>query len=995
MTPERWSRLQELFNSLADLSAAHREERLAHLNDSGTDPDLLSEVRRLLLQVETETFFLDTPVFQARELDSLARRGSLHPADVLADRFEILRFIGAGGMGEVYEAHDRSLGESVALKCLKSELARESGMTARFRQEVQLSRRVTHRNVCRIFDLGQHESTQGPIVFLTMEFVRGGDFSELIRGRNTVALETILDLLRQTLEGVQAAHAAGVIHRDLKPSNVLIDSPAGAPKRAVVTDFGLARVLTDGTAPPNSTLTQTNTQVGTLAYMSPEQLQGEPAAVKSDIYSLGLLMYEAVTGKRPFADGGPLASLLKRSTQTPAPPRQFAAELPPLWSSVILHCLNPDPELRPKSVLQVLEELDGRKAPPPRARRIKPTRRDWLWIGLGAAATAAVTTAVIERNSLAPMDIAAGTKLLLTHIAYPKEDPDLIGMTSLLANQLGQSAQIDIIDPNSVPELLQMTLQKAGEPLEPRKARQLALRLQVPLVLFGAVTRVGSEYVLNLSLERLGAGSELPQETRRKSFPAAGLRDLMDAAHEAARWVRQSAGELPATIQAFDRKPEEATTDSWDALRDFTLGETELEAMQRENALLAYESAIRSDPGFAMAWMRKGDVCIRLARSAEGYKAWQTAISLLPTRPLTKKENLRIRAMYATDTWDYEGSVELLKELSFYYPNDPYPVFYRAFPLMMLGRFSEAIEMLRRTAAANYRPVPRSMQIAMAHAANHDFSSARQALPALEKLNDPAMFHYVSALIDYSAGDYAESGRQLSESEKHGDEPWKSTATDYQGRLAVDTGRADAALKILSDGASSDDRLGFRSSQGQKLLSIAAIHQRAGRFSEVKAACLRALDLDPGPTRAQYAGSLLARSHFVRDAKDLYTRIDSSIDVPLFRQARKKLQGEIMLASHQTAGAITAFLAAAKDSPRALGREFLARAHEQSGAKKEALEAYLETLAAKPMVWMVTDPEPAGLWIDSLQAALRLAGELSDPRLPELSAQWIKATQNN
>ena len=356
--------------------------------------------------------------------------------------------------------------------------------------------------------------------------------------------------------------------------------------------------------------------------------------------------------------------------------------------------MNPDPKLRPESLSQVLQELGGRKGPPRRIRKIKPTRRDWLWIGLGAAATAVVTTTAIERNSREgrPMNVAAGTKLLLTHIAYPKEDADLIGMTSLLANQLGQSAQIEIIDPNSVPELLQMTLQKAGEPLEPRKARRLALRMQVPLVLFGAVARVGSEYVLNLSLEHLSAGSELPQEMRRKSFPAISLRDLMNAAQEAARWVRQSAGELPAAIQAFDRKPEEATTDSWDALRDFTLGETELDSMRYENALLAYESAIRSDQGFAMAWMRKGDVYIRLARSGEGYKAWQTAISLLATRPLTKKENLRIRAMYASDIWDYERSVELLKELAFYYPNDRYSEFFRAFPLVMLGRFAEGIE---------------------------------------------------------------------------------------------------------------------------------------------------------------------------------------------------------------------------------------------------------------------------------------------------------------
>jgi tetratricopeptide (TPR) repeat protein len=252
----------------------------------------------------------------------------------------------------------------------------------------------------------------------------------------------------------------------------------------------------------------------------------------------------------------------------------------------------------------------------------------------------------------------------------------------------------------------------------------------------------------------------------------------------------------------------------------------------------------------------------------------------------------------------------------------------------------------------------------------------------------------MAALVEYSAGNYSESASHLKESETAGDEFWKTNARDYQGRLAVDTRRDDEALKILTDGARSDDRLGYRSSQGQKFLSIAGIHLRAGRLAETRSACLRAIDLDSGPTRVLYAGALLARAHFVRQAKELYARIDSSIDVPLFRQARKKLQGEILLAQQQIAGALAAFREAAQDSPRVLGREFLARACAQAGAKKEALDLYVETLAAKTVVWMVTDPEPAGTWIDSLNAAVRLAGETHDPRLPELSAQWMKTKPN-
>jgi hypothetical protein len=144
-----------------------------------------------------------------------------------------------------------------------------------------------------------------------------------------------------------------------------------------------------------------------------------------------------------------------------------------------------------------------------------------------------------------------------------------------------------------------------------------------------------------------------------------------------------------------------------------------------------------------------------------------------------------------------------------------------------------------------------------------------------------------------------------------------------------------------------------------------------------------------------YAGTLLARSHYVREAKALYEEIDSTIDVPLFRQARSRLKGEILLAQNLTSSALAAFQNAAKDAPRVRGREFLGRAYEQNGSKKEALDCYVDTVSAKPLLWQINDPEPAGLWIDSLQAAVRLAGEVSDPRLPALSAQWIQAKHNN
>jgi tetratricopeptide (TPR) repeat protein len=275
------------------------------------------------------------------------------PGQIVSDRYRIIRFINHGGMGEVYEAEDLELKGRVAIKTLLPAIAEDSRMIARFKQEIQLSRKVSHPNVCRVFDLSRHQIGGNPTaatVFLTMEFLEGETLSSHLRREGRISAEQALPLLSQMADALGAAHHAGVIHRDFKPSNVILVPSADGP-HAVVTDFGLAR---NSGASPDTTATLTGTIMGTLDYMAPELLSRGKATVASDVYALGTVAYKMVTGKLPFAAGEPLASVILRSKGPPPSPRSIIPELDIGWEHALLCALDPDPARRPVDPYQLI-----------------------------------------------------------------------------------------------------------------------------------------------------------------------------------------------------------------------------------------------------------------------------------------------------------------------------------------------------------------------------------------------------------------------------------------------------------------------------------------------------------------------------------------------------------------------------------------------------------------------------------------------------------------
>ena len=256
----------------------------------------------------------------------LLNEGRFLPGRLVASRYRIIALLGKGGMGEVYRADDLTLGQPVALKFLPDEAGRDEGLLERFRNEVRMARRVSHPNVCRVYDVGDVDGQ----TFFTMEYVDGEDLASLLRRIGRLPPDKALDIARHLCAGLAAAHAKGVLHRDLKPANIMLDGRG----QVVITDFGLAGVADD--------IRGNEVRSGTPAYMSPEQLAGKEVSTRSDIYALGLVLYEVFTGKRAFAES-PLKLAHAGADRTPSRPSSVVKDLDPIVEKVILRCLEAEP----------------------------------------------------------------------------------------------------------------------------------------------------------------------------------------------------------------------------------------------------------------------------------------------------------------------------------------------------------------------------------------------------------------------------------------------------------------------------------------------------------------------------------------------------------------------------------------------------------------------------------------------------------------------------
>ena len=336
MDSEQWEQVKEIFGEALERPSADRTAFVR--GRCGDDAVVCQEVLRLVQFSPTEGARLDQAAVSAGLIKNAADRvsaiSSLEAGEVLAERFEIVRWLGAGGMGEVYEAVDRLLGSRVAIKTIRPEIADDPQVLSRFRREVNLARQVTHPNVCRVFDLAHGRRANGTeLDFLTMEYLEGETLSTYLEGRPPLTLAEAAPIVRQIAEALGAAHGAGIVHRDLKGSNIFLARNREGEIRVAVTDFGLARSVLPTDHP---SLTMSGWGAGTPAYMAPEQVEGRVTGKAADFYSFGVVMYEMATGAPPHTGHSPLEIAVRRLKEKPKAPREVNPKVDPKWEAVIL-----------------------------------------------------------------------------------------------------------------------------------------------------------------------------------------------------------------------------------------------------------------------------------------------------------------------------------------------------------------------------------------------------------------------------------------------------------------------------------------------------------------------------------------------------------------------------------------------------------------------------------------------------------------------------------
>ena len=333
-------RVKEVFNQAVELPP---DERASFLDAAcGADPPLRNRVERLLNSLADAGTFLASPTQTSPAGLPASKGAQLGPGSTLGTRYRIVGLAGRGGMGEVYRAEDLKLGQTVALKLLPEELGHDEARLSRLLDEVRIARQVSHPNVCRVYDVGEAEGRH----FLSMEWIEGQDLASVLRTQGRLPADRATFIARQICAGLAAAHDCRVVHRDLKPSNVMLDARGVAR----ITDFGLAEVA--------SVVRGDKAREGSPHYMSPEQLAGEEVGFPSDIYSLGLVLYELFTGRRGYT-GETLEELTQQRRELPPPPSSLARDIDPGVEKLILRCLEGDPTRRPPSAQGLVDALPG------------------------------------------------------------------------------------------------------------------------------------------------------------------------------------------------------------------------------------------------------------------------------------------------------------------------------------------------------------------------------------------------------------------------------------------------------------------------------------------------------------------------------------------------------------------------------------------------------------------------------------------------------------
>jgi serine/threonine protein kinase/tetratricopeptide (TPR) repeat protein len=786
--------------------------------------------------------------------------------------YEIIAAIGAGGMGEVYKAHDQRLARDVAIKLLAAHSTDSSRARERFKREAQAVAALQHPNICTIYDVGE---TPDGRAYIVMELLQGETLQQRIE-HGPLDLAAVLEIGAALADALQTAHAAGIVHRDIKPANILLTSRG--PK---ILDFGLVKAdprVPPGDEPPadletRALLTDTGSAVGTLAYMSPEQLRGEEVDARTDLFSFGLVLYEMATGRPAFAGNSAVvgAAILH---QQPTPPRAIRPDLPESVEQVVLKALEKDRHLRYQTAADIRADLQRQKrsndqnpaasaavaAPPPhRSKR--------ALLAVGAIALAAVIAAGSWAMSRpATPKLTETDTIVLSDFNNTTGDAVFDEALSLgLAVQLQQSPFLQVLPDQRVRRVLTTMARPPETRLTPAVALEVCERSGSAAVIEGSIASLGNQYVLGLRATDCRSGAVL--DTQQSQVPR--KEDVLGALGGMAQAFRARAGESLAMIQTHEKPLQEATTASIEALKAYSA--TRARGFGGCDARIPLlERAVQLDPEFALAYAGLGpcysgtgqrDLAIRSATRA--YELRQRT---------TDPERFFIEYAYDRDvTGDLEKAFQTVTLWTQTYPRDLNAYGLRGgYSAHGTGRYEDVIQSAERALAIDPDFVFAHSEAISANMFLDRFDAAKRAFQRAGAVVDPAALAlgYYIALLEHDTG----SLERLTARFKESSDP--QLLRHAQSLALARTGQLERARALGREVIDATAAVGRRETAAIYESAAAVWEALSGNLSTARRRAATALEMSSGRDVSYAAGFALALAGETARSESLANDLD-------------------------------------------------------------------------------------------------------------------------
>jgi len=842
---------------------------------------------------------------------------SVKPGYLLGNRYEIVAMLGEGGMGAVYKARDRELDRMVALKVIRPELAGRPEILQRFKQELILARKVTHRNVIRIFDLGDADG----IKFITMEFIEGRDLKSLLVEKGKLPPEQAVDIVQQVCLALEAAHSEGVVHRDLKPQNIMVDQQG----RASVMDFGIARSLEAGG------MTQTGALIGTPEYMSPEQVRGEHVDARSDLFTLGVIFQEVLTGQLPFQAETAMASMFKRTRERAISLHKFDSSVPQQLADVVGKLLELDPKDRFQTAREIFDALETWKKGAAASLSLRKHRWKrkisvvpWKWIAAGLALAIVGASAYTLRGRF--MRVPAGPHAPVTAIIA-----DFANHTgnSVFSGSLESTLKFALEGASFINAYDRTRMRDLGLPavsaLDESKAQEIATKQGLNVVISGSVDQQGNAYQVSLRAVQAVTGRPIVSSEET----AANKDQVLFAVTKLGTAVRKALGD--ATSDSDQRfSMETLSAASLEAVHEYALGVDALSTGRDAEAQKDFSQTVDLDPNFGLAYAAMASATHNLGEQQEAEKYIKQAITHIDR--MTERERFRTRAYLYLLNGDSQKCVDEYGTLLSRYPSDTGAYNNMADCSSLLRNMPKAVEEIKKAVTILPQRATYHFNLALYSAYGGDFKTAAEEARATQLLNPSYVNGYLAeAFADLGSEQIAEAGDAYQKVNKL--KP--SLGAQGLADLAIYQGRYREAADMLQKGAAADSANHMPDAAADKWMALAYTQFLMGQKSAALASVNSALALSNEVKTRFIAARIFAEFAELAKATELGKGLSSELQVEP-RTYGKLIEGEIALKKGDARGAVPLFTDANALLDTWIGRLDLGRAYLDIGEFTEA-----------------------------------------------------------